>query len=213
MSAPIVNQNYALFHPASAEFCGMYFRQKYPDLAEKLNGRIERAQVLAVHGTLQPTPEQPDIWRVRSDSKPNHYYEVIPSKRSCSCPDAQKGNLCKHRLAVGFILKLNAWYEDFQAQTLAQAAEVRQQLEAHARKQRESEHQARLFQLRKDEADAWHIAREAINAYEEYAARLMHTTGFDWSDERLTQYRETMLRFVDTAVAATQAVNQHINNP
>lgn len=42
----------------------------------------------------------PGEWDVRSQTALNAWYHVDTKHHSCTCQDAQQGNLCKHRLAV-----------------------------------------------------------------------------------------------------------------
>lgn len=72
----------------------------HPELKE----RLEKAVFLLdnVEATLSP-----DVYKVRSDSKKRTEYLVRVDRRNrtstCSCPDSQKGNHCKHRLACALL--------------------------------------------------------------------------------------------------------------
>jgi SWIM zinc finger len=41
-------------------------------------------------------------------TSPNAVYRVIPDKQSCTCPDAERSILCKHRLAVKMLMDASA---------------------------------------------------------------------------------------------------------
>ena len=74
---------------------------RYPELAS----RLERA--LFMLGNVQPTLHV-DIYKVRSENSKKVYVVRINRQArssSCSCPDTQKGNHCKHRLAVALFEK------------------------------------------------------------------------------------------------------------
>lgn len=65
------------------------------------NGRLERGLELALNGSvrLDPTPTQPHRCRVISSDR-SHTYLVDIDTKYCECPDSQKGNYCKHRIAA-----------------------------------------------------------------------------------------------------------------
>ena len=75
-------------------------RQVFETFSEKmkaaLNGREERALKLALEGHVTHKSER--VYSVRSEDG-QHAYLVDLEARSCTCPDYQKGNVCKHRLA------------------------------------------------------------------------------------------------------------------
>lgn len=74
----------------------------HPELKE----RLERAVFLLdnVEATLCP-----GIYKVRSENQKRVQYVVRVDRANrsstCSCPDSQKGNHCKHRLAVALVEK------------------------------------------------------------------------------------------------------------
>ena len=69
-------------------------------LKATLNGRQERALKLALNGYV--THKSGRIFSVRSEDG-QHSYLVDLDKRFCTCPDSQKGQVCKHRLAAYLI--------------------------------------------------------------------------------------------------------------
>jgi hypothetical protein len=96
-----------------AQLLGDLFKAHYPQLADRCNGRIERAvEIVSRVGACRTDP-RPGIWLVESQSG-NGYYEVNTETRTCTCPDSQKGNLCKHRLAIGFHLSSVNWITEYQ---------------------------------------------------------------------------------------------------
>src|SRR5512139_424254 len=94
VSAPMA----ALVLPALLEQTA---RQVFENFSEKmkaaLNGREERALRLALEGHVTHKSER--IYSVRSEDN-KHAYLIDLEARSCTCPDYQKGNVCKHRLAA-----------------------------------------------------------------------------------------------------------------
>jgi len=66
-------------------------------LRVQLNGRQERALKLALEGRV--THKSGRVYSVRSESG-EHAYLVDLDKSFCNCPDAGKGQVCKHRLAA-----------------------------------------------------------------------------------------------------------------
>ena len=68
--------------------------------------RIRKARLIAeARGAILPTPD-PNIFLVRSDSNPLGQYRIDVQAKSCTCPDAGKGNVCKHRLAVWMYIQI-----------------------------------------------------------------------------------------------------------
>lgn len=66
--------------------------------------RTERAWNILTHEehyTIEYMSETPMTFHVVS---PNDTYTVVPSQQLCTCPDAERSVLCKHRLAVKIIL-------------------------------------------------------------------------------------------------------------
>jgi hypothetical protein len=83
---------------------------KYPKLDQ---GRVERGwEIVKKHAAIQAHRDEhgveikpsDQVWAVRSDTGSGHYI-VRPAKRSCTCADSVKGNVCKHRIAVHIIRK------------------------------------------------------------------------------------------------------------
>lgn len=68
---------------------------------QQFNGRLERGLELALNGSIHPapTPSQPHRYEVLS-SHGDQSYMVDLDDRHCECPDSQKGNHCKHRIAA-----------------------------------------------------------------------------------------------------------------
>ena len=65
------------------------------------NGRLERGLQLALSGAVHPDPtptHSQRCWVTSSDGC--HSYRVDMDAKSCDCPDSQKANHCKHRLAA-----------------------------------------------------------------------------------------------------------------
>jgi hypothetical protein len=62
-----------------------------------LNGRQERALKLALGGHV--THKSARIFSVRSEEA-DHAYLVDLTRGYCTCPDSQKGSICKHRIAA-----------------------------------------------------------------------------------------------------------------
>ncbi len=79
-------------------------RHVFENLSEKMkaaiSGREERALKLALEGHVTHKSER--IYSVRSQDG-EHAYLVNLDKGFCSCPDSQKGHVCKHRLAAYLI--------------------------------------------------------------------------------------------------------------
>ena len=75
----------------------------------RLNGRQERALKLAVEGHV--TYKGARVFSVRSET--GHYaYLVNLESGFCTCPDSQKGYVCKHRLAAYLIEQANITNQD-----------------------------------------------------------------------------------------------------
>lgn len=66
-------------------------------LKKRLNGRQERAVRLALDGHV--THKSGRIYSVRSENN-QHAYLVDLDRGSCTCPDWNKGYICKHRIAA-----------------------------------------------------------------------------------------------------------------
>ena len=61
-------------------------------------GRLERAVQLARLSVAYG--EHPGLFDVESQTMQNASYEVDTIKKTCTCNDSQKGNMCPHRIAV-----------------------------------------------------------------------------------------------------------------
>jgi hypothetical protein len=79
-----------------------------PEVVNALNGRLERGLTLAKSWSVVHCPERdkPRCYRVRS-SDGSSLYRVDLDARTCECPDSQKGNTCKHRIAAYFVEQAN----------------------------------------------------------------------------------------------------------
>ena len=88
----------------------------FPSLLEKPNfkGRLARAITIATRAATKATTAgtiievYPGTFQVVSDSNPNGRYLVDTINKTCTCPDAGKGHICKHRLAVALYA---GWFE------------------------------------------------------------------------------------------------------
>jgi len=78
----------------------MVFEGFSEKLKLSLNGRDERALKIALDGKV--IHKSARIFSVRSEDG-QHAYLVNLDKSFCTCPDHQKGNVCKHRLAAYLI--------------------------------------------------------------------------------------------------------------
>jgi hypothetical protein len=79
-----------------------------PEVVSSLNGRLERGLELAKQWSVVhcPEPDRPRAYHVRS-SNGISFYKVDLDARTCDCPDSQKGNTCKHRIAAYYIEQAN----------------------------------------------------------------------------------------------------------
>ena len=79
-----------------------------PEVVSSLNGRLERGLALAKQWSVVHCPEadKPRCYRVRS-SDGYSFYKVDLDARTCECPDSQKGNTCKHRIAAYYVEQAN----------------------------------------------------------------------------------------------------------
>lgn len=102
--------------PRSAQLTADLFRLYFPLSSQAANGRIEKAVLIASKiDWIRSDPDNPHrCYLVPSDRDPSRCYLVNPALKSCTCPDASAGNLCKHRLAVGFRLHALEWYQRLQ---------------------------------------------------------------------------------------------------
>jgi transposase len=67
-----------------------------------MNAREERGLVIAAICKLNQTP---DGWLVPSQSAGDTIYRVDVAKQTCTCPDFENGNKCKHLYAVEYTIK------------------------------------------------------------------------------------------------------------
>jgi len=82
------------------------YAAKQPYKIFGVGARIERGMNMALEGKviLEPTNTSPHRCKVISSDGLRSYLVDLDSKY-CSCPDSQKGNHCKHRLASYFVLQ------------------------------------------------------------------------------------------------------------
>lgn len=76
-----------------------------PESIRAFNGRLERALELAKSGavTAMADADHPRRFRVNSSAAGHPPYEVDLDAKTCTCPDSQKGNACKHRMAAYYV--------------------------------------------------------------------------------------------------------------
>ncbi len=85
------------------------FVDRHPELARRLNHRIEKAIDLAETGMVYELAvvETTPTYVVKSQTN-GSYYTVEGRGETwqvCTCPDNQKGNHCEHGLAILFALR------------------------------------------------------------------------------------------------------------
>lgn len=82
------------------------YATKQPYKIFGVSARIERGLNMALSGKVirEPVPNFPNRCKVISSDGMRSYLVDLDTKY-CSCPDAQKGNHCKHRLAAYFALQ------------------------------------------------------------------------------------------------------------
>jgi hypothetical protein len=73
---------------------------------KNFNGRLDRGLELAKQGAVLPVAGYPRRFQVRSLDTPQ-IYDVDLDARTCTCPDSQKGNTCKHRVAAYYFEQAN----------------------------------------------------------------------------------------------------------
>ena len=79
--------------------------EKFSERLKKLlNGREERGLKLALEGHVIHQSQR--IFSVRSENN-QHAYLVDLDRKTCTCPDCQKGHICKHRIAAYLIEQSN----------------------------------------------------------------------------------------------------------
>jgi hypothetical protein len=87
--------------PANFEQAARQVLDTFNDkLKASLNGRQEKALKLALNGHVTRKAEH--IYSVRSENG-DRFYLVDLERKFCTCPDSEKGNACKHRLAAYLI--------------------------------------------------------------------------------------------------------------
>jgi hypothetical protein len=180
------------------------FRQKFPNLSRRLNGRLDAAVKILATGQIRHPDGFPDyVYQVPSQSNPLGSYQVDTQAHTCTCPDSGKGNLCKHRLAVGMWANSLDWYTEYQQQTLAAAA-------AQAKADELARYRSQVFELSQAENDAWHTATEAIDRWET-AATTLRQDGTYPDDNELEDLRAVMICAVSHAQSASLMVQSVVN--
>lgn len=95
--------------PITAAQCVEHLRTQYPRVAAASNGRAKRAAAIVSTAQMVETTDQPHIFLVHSESNPLGVYTVDTIAKTCTCPDhgtySATGAVCKHRLAVAFLIK------------------------------------------------------------------------------------------------------------
>ena len=94
------------------EQCSVWsLRQAYTTVFNEVRSHPEVVQRLERAYILLSRDMEYSIERVGSKdllqfsiSSPNGGYTVVPSQQRCTCPDAQQGQYCKHRLAIRLLL-------------------------------------------------------------------------------------------------------------
>jgi hypothetical protein len=74
-----------------------------PEWKQRLASRLVRALDIAKSGAVSVT-EDPEVFFVQG-GRPQPYRVDLAAK-TCECPDCQKGNICKHRIAAYYIKKV-----------------------------------------------------------------------------------------------------------
>ena len=96
---PSSHSSNTIEHTASVVF------ERFSERLKKLlNGREERGLKLALEGHVKHTSQR--IFSVRSENN-QHAYLVDLDRKTCTCPDCQKGHICKHRIAAYLIEQSN----------------------------------------------------------------------------------------------------------
>lgn len=71
--------------------------------------RIRKAvEIVAENHSIYNSECAPGEWDVRSQTALNSWYHVNTHARTCTCTDSQRGNVCKHRLAVWLLTEYQA---------------------------------------------------------------------------------------------------------
>ena len=100
-----------------AQYAARLFAWRYPTWADLCNGRMERAVEITVKPYAIKYGDLPGAYMVTSSSGQGCYLVNLPAK-SCTCPDStgHPGVICKHRLAVAYMILSPEWHwELFQA--------------------------------------------------------------------------------------------------
>ena len=202
MSTPILpldrlNAEWSPVAAKSDELISEYvriFRQKCPKTAAKLNGRIEAAaKICHTAGACKRADGYPPyVITVQSQSNPRGWYFVDLKERTCTCPDSGKGNLCKHRLAVGFHVYGPDWLAD------EHIARIKAENDARAQA---------INAARQAETAAWQEAINAIDAWEDFATT-RRPDGTYPSDDECTELRAIMREACERAESLSNAYYQ-----
>ena len=175
----------------AAQLYADLFRARFPGLASRCNGRIERAvEICARPGACRRAEGYPAyVFAVQSESNksPAAFYLVDLKAKTCTCPDSGKGNLCKHRLAVGFHIYGPDWSAEANAERISRVYDARSAMEK-----------------------AWKIAIEQIDIWES-AATTLHADGTYASESDLEPLRVAMTEALEIAHAAQDAYNNLVN--
>jgi hypothetical protein len=73
--------------------------EDHPVSCANVGYRLHRAGVLVQQGHVRQTNDD-DVFIVISQTHEATSYRVNTADRTCTCPDAAKGNVCKHRIAA-----------------------------------------------------------------------------------------------------------------
>ena len=178
-----------------AQACARLFRQKYPAAAAKCNGRIERAvEIVQRPGACLRAEGFPEyVFFVKSEHNARGVYLVDLKARTCTCPDAGNGQLCKHRLAVGFHFYGHEWIHEEAMAKMAETNRLRD-----------------LAKARQTMLEAWKQASCAISAWED-AAQILKPDGSYPDDQDLADLRARMLEALEHAHAAQDKFNRLAN--
>jgi len=98
-----------MFTQFQSDFCKTQFAARYPVAAAAAGNRVESAARILAANAIRKSFDLPGVWEVKSESVGNRWYQIEPARKTCSCPDHRAGHLCKHRLAVGYMLSLAQW--------------------------------------------------------------------------------------------------------
>lgn len=61
---------------------------------------LKAVQIVAGKTNIYNNHCAPGEWDVRSQTALNAWHHVDTHRHTCTCTDSQRGNMCKHRLAV-----------------------------------------------------------------------------------------------------------------